>query len=124
MIRYNSTNSTYEGYGAGSQWGSLGGVKSVDGKAYIQAETSAGAGDDVIRVYAGDSGTSTQVAWASTSNVSVLPTTVSTSTTSGALQVAGGVGIQGNVYIGGITGHTGNVSFDGQQVTQIGRAHV
>jgi hypothetical protein len=72
MIRYNSTISSYEGYGAGSTWSSLGGVKSVDAKAYIQAETSAGAGDDVIRVYTGDSGTSTQVMWASSSNVSIL----------------------------------------------------
>lgn len=101
MIRYNSSLSTYEGFGAGSTWGSLGGVKSVDGKAYIQAETSAGAGDDVIRIYAGDSGTSTQVLWASTSNINILPTTTSVSTTTGALQVAGGVGVAGNVVTGG-----------------------
>lgn len=101
MIRYNSTISSFEGYGAGSNWSSLGGVKSVDGKAYIQAETSAGAGDDVIRVYAGDSGTSTQVLWASTGNVKVLPTTTATSTSTGALQVAGGVGVVGDMYVGG-----------------------
>ena len=43
--------------------------------------------------------------------------TTSTSTTTGAFQVVGGAGITGNVYIGGITNHTGNVAFDGQQVT-------
>jgi len=102
MIRYNSDISSYEGFGAGSAWSSLGGVKSVDGKAYISAEASAGAGDDVIRVYSGSTGTSTQVMWASGSNVSVLPTTVATSTTTGALQVAGGVGIQGALYAGSI----------------------
>jgi hypothetical protein len=101
QIRYNSTISSFEGYGAGAAWSSLGGVKSVDGKAYIQAETSAGAADDVIRVYAGDSGVSTQVMWASTSNVKVLPTTSATSTTTGALQVAGGLGVAGNVWVGG-----------------------
>ena len=107
MIRYNSTISSYEGYGAGSTWSSLGGVKSVDAKAYITAEASAGAGDDVIRVYAGDSGTSTQVMWASTSNISILPSTTSTSSTTGALQVAGGVGIVGATNIGGTLGVTG-----------------
>jgi hypothetical protein len=102
MVRYNTTTSSYEGYGAGSAWSSLGGVKSVDGKAYISAEISAGDATDVLRFYAGDSGSSTQVAWASSSNVSILPTTAATSTTSGALQVAGGVGIAGATYIGGV----------------------
>ena len=116
MMRYNSDITSFEGYYAGA-WSSLGGVKSVDGKAYIQAETSAGAGDDVIRVYAGDSGTSTQVMWASTSNVKVIPSTVSSSTTTGALQVAGGAGIAGALYAGtvyttggSITGGTGQFS--------------
>ena len=113
MIRYNSTISSYEGYGAGNAWSSLGGVKSVDGKAYIIAETSPGAGDDVVRVYAGDSGTSTQVLWASTSNVKIIPTTASTSATSGALQVAGGTGISGNLYVGGTVGITGTSSYTG-----------
>jgi hypothetical protein len=43
--------------------------------------------------------------------------TTSTSTTTGAFQVVGGAGITGNVYIGGITNHTGNVAFDGPLVT-------
>ena len=71
-VRYNTQLQSFEGYGAGNAWSSLGGVTSVDKKAYIQAETSAGAGDDVIRVYAGDSGTSTQAMFASTGNVSIL----------------------------------------------------
>ena len=100
MMRYNSDITSFEGYYAGA-WSSLGGVKSVDGKAYITAEASAGAGDDVIRVYAGDSGTSTQVLWASTSNINIRPTTAATSTTTGALQVAGGASVAGNLYVGG-----------------------
>ena len=100
MMRYNSSITSFEGYYAGA-WSSLGGVKSVDAKAYIIAERSAGSGDDVIRVYAGDSGTSTQVMWASTSNINITPTTAATSATTGALQVAGGVGIAGETYIGG-----------------------
>jgi hypothetical protein len=39
MIRYNSSQTTFEGYSAGA-WASLGGVKSVDGFTYIVAETS------------------------------------------------------------------------------------
>jgi hypothetical protein len=100
MMRYNSTITSFEGYYAGA-WSSLGGVKSVDGKAYIIAERSAGANDDVVRVYSGDSGTSTQTAWFSTSNISILPTTTATSSTTGALQVAGGASVAGNLYVGG-----------------------
>lgn len=114
MIRYNSDLSSFEGYG-GVAWASLGGVKSVDGKAYIQAETAPNAGDDVIRVYAGDSGSSTQVMWASTSNVKILPTTTSTSNSTGALQVAGGASIAGNLYVGTNTVITGNLNVLGTQ---------
>jgi hypothetical protein len=111
MIRYNSDITSFEGYYAGA-WSSLGGVKSVDAKAYIIAERSAGAADDVIRVYAGDSGTSTQVMWASTSNISILPTTAATSSTTGALQIAGGVGIAGNVFTAGWIVPTANTSLN------------
>jgi hypothetical protein len=111
MIRYNSTVNSYEGYG--SAWTILGGVKSYSGNAFIQAETSSAAGDDVLRFYSGSTGSSVQVMWASGANVSILPTTISTSSSTGALQVAGGVGIAGNVYIGGSAGTamvaTGNV---------------
>ena len=109
MMRYNSDITSFEGYYAGA-WSSLGGVKSVDAKAYIIAERSAAAGDDVIRVYAGDSGTSTQVMWASTGNISILPNTVSTSSTTGALQVSGGVGIAGNVFTAGWIVPTANTT--------------
>jgi hypothetical protein len=105
MIRYNYEISSYEGFGAGASWSSLGGVKSVDGKAYISAEAFAGAGDDVLRFYSGSTGSSTQVMWASGANVSILPTTTSTSTTTGALQVAGGVGIVGNLNVGVFNNH-------------------
>ena len=129
MIRYNSTISSFEGYGAGNAWSSLGGVKSVDGFAYISAETSAGAGDDVLRFYSGSTGSSVQVAWASSANVSILPTTVATSSSTGALQVAGGAGIAGAVYAG--SGFYGTVSTTTQNsittmtgLTSIGTAGV
>lgn len=51
QIRYNSSLSTYEGYGAGG-WGSLGGVKSVDGFTYIVPETSPGTSNGELEFYA------------------------------------------------------------------------
>ena len=50
MIRYNITDSTFEGYD-GTNWGSLGGVKDVDQDTYIIAETSAGADNDQLDFY-------------------------------------------------------------------------
>ena len=50
-IRYNTTTSSYEGFGAGSQWGSLGGVKDVDQDTYISAETTAGTDNDQLKFY-------------------------------------------------------------------------
>ena len=59
MVRYNSTQSTFEGYSSGA-WSSLGGVKSVDALTYIIAETSAGASNGELEFYAEDaSGTAT-----------------------------------------------------------------
>jgi hypothetical protein len=50
MIRYNTTDSTFEGYD-GANWGSLGGVKDVDQDTYILAESSAGADNDELDFY-------------------------------------------------------------------------
>ena len=52
MVRYNNELNQFEGYSSGN-WSSLGGVRSVDGKAYILAETSPGAADDILHFYAG-----------------------------------------------------------------------
>ena len=51
QIRYNSQLSTYEGFGAGDAWGSLGGVKDVNGDTYILAESSAGANNDELQFF-------------------------------------------------------------------------
>ena len=124
MIRYNTTLSSFEGYG--SAWSSLGGVKSVDGNTYILAEASVGAGDNILWFY----NNATNTAKLSTSNLTLSQTTTSTSTTTGALIVGGGAGIAGNVvapnFYGNIsptpglstvytTGHivpTANVTYD------------
>ena len=50
-IRYNTDISSYEGFGAGNTWGSLGGVKDVDQYTYISAENSAGADNDQLKFF-------------------------------------------------------------------------
>ena len=47
-IRYNTTTDQFEGFGAGNQWGSLGGVMDVDQDTYIKAESTAGADNDQL----------------------------------------------------------------------------
>ena len=83
MIRYNSTQSTFEGYSSGA-WSSLGGVKSVDAYTYIQAETSAGAGNGDLDFYAEnvDNNGATQVGqWNRTNLKDYTGTLVGTQTT-------------------------------------------
>jgi hypothetical protein len=83
MIRYNSTQTTFEGYSSGA-WSSLGGVKSVDGYTYIQAETSAGASNGDLDFYAEDgAGTAaTQIGqWNRTNLKDYTGTLVGTQTT-------------------------------------------
>jgi hypothetical protein len=57
QIRYNSTLSSFEGYGPGDAWGSLGGVKDVDGDTYLLTEVSAGSDEDTFEFY--NAGTNT-----------------------------------------------------------------
>jgi len=49
VIRYNTDNSSFEGYSG--TWGSLGGVMDVDQDTYISAETSAGTDNDQLKFY-------------------------------------------------------------------------
>ena len=49
-IRYNTTQSTFEGY-SGSAWGSLGGVIDVDQDTYVSAETTPGGDNDEIKFF-------------------------------------------------------------------------
>jgi hypothetical protein len=99
-IRYNTTISQFEGY-SGTNWSSLGGVRSVDGLTYVIAESSPGASDDIIHFYASNNTTAVEVAQLNTTKLNLLQTTASSSTTTGALVVAGGAGIAGNLYVGG-----------------------
>jgi hypothetical protein len=60
--------------------------------------------------YAGGTNPGNKVTSLTSSALSVLPTTASTSTTSGALQVAGGVGVAGKLYIGSTLDMAGAIS--------------
>ena len=130
-IRYNSENTQFEGF-SGTNWSSLGGVRSVDGETFISAELNPGDGDDTLRFYTDSvlrmSIDTDSIDVSSTiGTVNVDATTVSTSSTTGALVVDGGVGIGGALNVtgsinaaGGINGtEIGNVTPDIGTFTQI-----
>jgi hypothetical protein len=102
QIRYNSELTTFEGYGPGGAWGSLGGVRSVDGLTQITAESSPGASDDILRFYAADvdNVTSKLVVTLNNESLIVLNETQSTDKDTGALIVEGGVGVEKTVHVG------------------------
>jgi hypothetical protein len=53
MVRYNTEQSSFEGYASGA-WSSLGGVKSVNALTFIQAETGPGVGNGELEFYVED----------------------------------------------------------------------
>ena len=116
-IRYNSTNSQFEGY-SGTDWASLGGVRSVDGLTYITAELTPAASDDTLRFYSDGTlqmslDTDSLDISSTVTTVNIDATTASTSTTTGALVVDGGVGIAGDLWVGGTFNLAGNTSVTG-----------
>jgi hypothetical protein len=117
-IRYNSDNTAFEGYN-GTAWSSLGGVTSVDGYTYIKAEPSTT--DGTLHFYtkniAGDAAFET--ATLDNAGLSIKSTTATTSDgTTGALQVAGGASIQGNLFVGGNLYGINDVSSDAYLAAQ------
>ena len=48
QIRYNTDTTSFEGYGPGGDWGSLGGVRDVDGDTFILAESTPGSDEDAL----------------------------------------------------------------------------
>jgi len=129
-IRYNTDNSAFEGY-SGTTWGSLGGVKSVDGLTYISAELNPGDSDDTIRAYTNGTlafqfDTDSAQFESKLATVTIAANTASSSTTTGALVVTGGVGIggalnvTGNISAANITGSgtisLGNISISGNTI--------
>jgi hypothetical protein len=105
-IRYNTDTSAFEGY-SGSTWGSLGGVKSVDGLTYISAESAPGSSNDTLSFVTDGAermslDTDSLDVAASILTTNINSTLTSTSTTTGALVVDGGVGIAENLNVGGV----------------------
>jgi len=91
-IRFNTTNTSFEGYD-GTNWSSLGGVRSIDQNTYV---TALNTGD--IKFYSD----STNVVTVNGDGIDIKTTTATTSDgTTGALKVAGGASIQGNLFVGG-----------------------
>lgn len=97
QIRYNNELSTFEGYGPGDAWGSLGGVRDVNGDTYIQPETAPGANEDTLYFYNNNVLTLTieESLFSLKEGVDAVinSNASSTSKTTGALVVVGGVGI-------------------------------
>lgn len=124
-IRLNSETGQFEGYNNGN-WSSLGGVRSVDGLTYITAESAPSASNDTLSfVTNGVERMSLDTDSLDISNtvatVNINATTAATNSTTGALVVDGGVGIGGNLYIGG-TLQAASASFSSINGTPIGNA--
>lgn len=121
QIRYNTTLSSFEGYGPGNTWGSLGGVKDVDGNTYIIPELSPGANDNTLWFY--NNGVLTLNITQTGFNLSngviatLNDTTNTTATNNGSLVVKGGVGIALDLRVGGNEVITGDLAVNGGDLT-------
>lgn len=77
MVRYNTTDSQFEGYD-GTAWSGLGGVIDVDQDTYIEAESSSGSDNDELKFYtAGNEAfiiSNTGVITTSNSDIEITPT--------------------------------------------------
>ena len=105
QIRYNTTDTTFEGYD-GTAWGSLGGVKDVDQDTYISPENTPGSDNDQLKFFTNDVQRliieNTSITVDSTiESVNLNATTESGDYQTGALLVAGGVGIAKNLHVQG-----------------------
>ena len=116
-IRYNSEISQFEGF-SGTNWASLGGVRSVDGLTYITAESSPANSDDTLRFYTDGTlamsiDTNTLDIASKIGTVNIDATTASTDHTTGALVVDGGVGVAGNLNVQGSLSVSGGQAISG-----------
>jgi len=133
MIRYNSTQSSFEGYASGA-WSSLGGVKAVNGFTYILAETAAGAANGDLDFYAQNAGVTAAVQigqWNRTNLKDYTGTLVGTQTTQNVFNATAttvnAFGAATTVSIGASTGTltinnastviTGNLTVNGTTTT-------
>ena len=107
QIRFNTQLNIFEGYN-GTAWSSIGGVKDTDGDTFINAEQSAD--DDTLRFYTANF---ERLTISDAGIVNITSSQQSTSTSTGALTVGGGVGIVKDVFIGGNLDVTGNITVGG-----------
>ena len=107
QIRFNTQLNIFEGYN-GTTWSNLSGVKDNDGDTYISAEQ--GADDDTLRFYTAGS---ERLTISNAGIVNITSAQQSTSTSTGSLITAGGMGITKDVFIGGNLDVTGNITIGG-----------
>jgi len=107
QIRFNSEDNLFEGYD-GSNWGSLGGVKDVDQDTFIRPETTPGSDEDQLEFFTNGTQrmllTNTDLDIDSTVQVDIANTSTSYRFDTGALTIAGGVGVAENVFVQGFIG--------------------
>lgn len=111
-IRYNSDISQFEGY-SGSNWSSLGGVRSVDGLTFITAESTPGASNDTLSFVTNSTERlfidTDSAEFDSTIQVRIDNTDQADANNDGAFYVAGGATIEKNLVVGGNLILTGDV---------------
>jgi len=107
QIRFNNEDTLFEGYD-GTAWGSLGGVKDVDQDTFIRPETSPGADEDQLEFVTNSVErmllTNTNLNIDSTIQVDIANTSTSYRFDTGALKIAGGLGVAENVFVQGFIG--------------------
>jgi hypothetical protein len=115
-IRFNTDTTQFEGY-SGTNWASLGGVRSVDGLTFIVAELNPGDSDDTLYFYVATGSATNKIAMELDENSLTLNnTTDATSSSTGSFITAGGVGIAKKLYVGTDLHVLGN-TFLGDAVT-------
>ena len=107
QIRFNTEDSLFEGYD-GSAWGSLGGVKDVDQDTFISPETTPGSDEDQLSFVTNSVQrmllTNTDLDIDSTIQVDIANTSTSYRFDTGALTIAGGLGVAENIFVQGFIG--------------------
>lgn len=115
-IRYNTDTTQFEGY-SGTNWSSLGGVRSVDGLTFIVAELSPGLSDDTLYFYTATGAATNKIAMElDQTSLQLNNTTDASSVSTGSFFTAGGVGIAKKLYVGTDLHVLGN-SFIGNATT-------